>query len=143
MARHVDQSQLVSPDCRLKIAFDRVVQGNQWYWDYRVPDVADYVVSSILHSVSDPAVDGTFVDDIGFGGEHPEMLVESKLSKRDVAAINNASLRTYARLKTALIKAGKYDWQSLGIGDFAGPGITRNPSAEPNPLRKTWDKNCT
>ncbi len=105
--------------------------------------MADYVISSILQSVSDPAVDGTFIDDVGFGGEHPEMLVETKLSKHDVATINNASLRTYARLKSALIKAGKYDWQSLGIGDFAGPGISHNLSAEPNVLRRAWDKNCT
>ena len=108
-----------------------------------MPAAADYVISSILSSVSAPECDGTFVDDVGFGGEHPQMLIDTKLSKHDVSAINNASLRTYARLKAALIKAGKYDWQSLGIGDFAGPGISRDPSLEPSPFRRQFDKNCT
>mgnify|MGYP003312367795 CR=1 FL=1 len=38
-------------------------------------EAAEYYIDSVLQSVADPAVDGTFVDDIGFGGEHAQMLI--------------------------------------------------------------------
>ena len=106
-------------------------------------EAADYFIDSVLQSVADPAVDGTFLDDIGFGGEHAQMLIDTRLTKQEVAAINNASLRTYARLKQRLIAAGKFDWQSLGLGDFAGPGIKRNASTgNLNPFRQSFDLGC-
>ena len=106
-------------------------------------EAAEYFIDSVLQSVADPAVDGTFVDDIGFGGEHAQMLIDTRLTKQEVAAINNASLRTYARLKQRLIAAGKFDWQSLGLGDFAGPGIKRNASTgNLNPFRQSFDLGC-
>ena len=106
-------------------------------------EAADYYIDSVLQSVADPAVDGTFLDDIGFGGEHAQMLIDTRLTKQEVAAINNASLRTYARLKQRLIAAGKFDWQSLGLGDFAGPGIKRNASTgNLNPFRQSFDLGC-
>ena len=130
-------------------------------------EAAEYSIDSVLQSVADPAVDGTFVDDIGFGGEHAQMLTDTRLTKQEVAAINNASLRTYARLKQRLIAAGKFDWQSLGLGDFAGkphscgwhlgcilprvpaiivrtgPGIKRNASTgNLNPFRQSFDLGC-
>ena len=106
-------------------------------------EAADYFIDSVLQSVADPAVDGTFLDDIGFGGEHAQMLIDTRLTKQEVAAINNASLRTYARLKQRLIAAGKFDWQSLGLGDFAGPGIKRNASiGNLNPFRQSFDLGC-
>ena len=130
-------------------------------------EAAEFYIDSVLQSVADPAVDGTFVDDIGFGGEHAQMLIDTRLTKQEVAAINNASLRTYARLKQRLIAAGKFDWQSLGLGDFAGkphnhfwhlgcilprapaiivrtgPGIKRNASTgNLNPFRQSFDLGC-
>jgi hypothetical protein len=47
-------------------------------------------------------VDGTFVDDV-------------VSNDTEVVDINNASPSTYFRLNTALIKAGNFDWQSLGM----------------------------
>ena len=57
-------------------------------------EAAEYYIDSVLQSVADPAVDGTFVDDIGFGGEHAQMLIDTRLTKQEVAAINNASQTT-------------------------------------------------
>ena len=36
-------------------------EGDQFLWDYRVKAAADYVVKSVVESVSDPAVDGTYL----------------------------------------------------------------------------------
>jgi hypothetical protein len=48
-----------------------VTIGDQYFWDYRVDAASEYYVSSVLESVSDPAVDGTFTDDVtGLPNEH-------------------------------------------------------------------------
>ena len=39
--------------------------GDQFFWDYTNPEAADYFISSMVASLDDPAVDGTFTDDVG------------------------------------------------------------------------------
>lgn len=40
-------------------------EGDQFFWDFRVPDAANYYIESVVASVTaDPAVDGTFTDDV-------------------------------------------------------------------------------
>ena len=83
-----------------------------------------------MASVSVPAVDGTFTDDVGFGGEHNDVAKDLGLTAEEVQQLSNVTMETYRALLDALVKAGKYNWQSLGaMGDFAGPGIVRNASS--------------
>jgi alpha-glucosidase (family GH31 glycosyl hydrolase) len=37
--------------------------GDQFFWDFTNPAAADYFVSSVVASLNDPAVDGTFIAD--------------------------------------------------------------------------------
>ena len=100
--------------------------GDQYFWDFRNQEAADYYISSVLASIAVPEVDGTFTDDVGFGGEHPEMLKAINISAGEADAINNATLLVYSKLIDELVVAGKYNWQSL------------SPAGErrPQPLRK-------
>jgi hypothetical protein len=43
---------------------ERISFGDQFFWDFRDPAAADYYIQSVLESISDPAVDGTFTDDV-------------------------------------------------------------------------------
>ena len=46
--------------------------GNQYFWDYTNSSAAQYYITSILSTLTDPAVDGTFTDDVsGVPQEHP------------------------------------------------------------------------
>eukprot|EP01052_Picozoa_sp_SAG31_P048234 SAG31_NODE_10002_length_1198_cov_1.023658_1_plen_307_part_01 len=39
--------------------------GDQFFWDFTNPEAADYFISATVSSLNDPAVDGTFTDDVG------------------------------------------------------------------------------
>jgi len=38
--------------------------GDQFFWDFRVPAAAEYFIDSVLSTLTDPAIDGTFTDDV-------------------------------------------------------------------------------
>ena len=61
--------------------------------------------SSLLRFGSHHVVAGTFTDDVGFGGEHEDMIKALRLMPNEVAAIQNATMQTYARLVDALVQA--------------------------------------
>ena len=45
--------------------------GDQYFWDHRNVDAASYYVASVVGSVAEAAVDGTFTDDVtGLPNEH-------------------------------------------------------------------------
>ena len=86
--------------------------GDQFFWDFRLPEVADYFVSSVMSTVADPAVDGTFSDDVvGFPAEHEKGPANIKMNDTDLADLQFATLQTSARLIETLVAAGKYNWQ--------------------------------
>ena len=98
-------------------------------WDYRVPAAADYVVQSIVASVSDPAVDGTYTDDI-YNGQPDQLEATTAILKmqnatgmtdEELVALRVASTATYERLVHALIEAGKFSWQAFATPWSNGP----------------------
>ena len=42
-----------------------ITWGDQFFWDFTNPKAADYFISSVVDSPDDPAVDGTFTNDVG------------------------------------------------------------------------------
>lgn len=99
--------------------------GDQFFWDFRVPAAADYYVSSVLGVIADPAVDGTFTDDVtGLPAEHTAAPANMKLSAAEVAAVQQATQATNARLIEAAVAAGKFVWQAFGYQDGVGPAVT-------------------
>ena len=80
---------------------------DQYLWDYRVPAAADYVVSSIVKSLSDPAVDGTYTDDI-FNYQPDQLEATTAILKMQNATnMTNTQLqdlRTYRSVPRALAR---------------------------------------
>ena len=98
--------------------------GDQYFWDFRVPAAANYFVSSILASVADPAVDGTFQDDpSGVPSEHPALPAATNLTAAQLAEVQLATQETGALLVDLLVAQNKYSWHAFGANDFvtAGP----------------------
>lgn len=92
--------------------------------DFRNPAASDYYISSVLETVSDPAVDGSFTDDVtGLPAEHTHAPANMNLSAQEVADIQVATQLTQARLIDALVAAGKYNWQAFGSQDGVGEGV--------------------
>merc|ERR1712232_1141080 len=99
--------------------------GDQFFWDFRNPDAAEYYVSSVIGSLGDH-LDGTFTDDVsGVPQEHPSAPAKMGLTSSEVAEIQAGTQRTSQRLIDALIEAGKYNWQAFTTGDGVGEGPTR------------------
>ena len=98
--------------------------GDQYFWDYRVPEAAAYFVSSVVKSLDSPFVDGTFTDDVGgCCAEHGSAQRNIKMSNAELKDLQAATALTHAKLVTALVKAGKFNWQAFGGGDGTGPGL--------------------
>jgi len=107
---------------------ENIEEGDQFFWDYTNPKAAAYVISSILRSVDDPAVDGTFTDDVnGFPQEHESATARINMSHQQLAALQAATRVTHAKLVGELVKAGKYNWQAFGVGDGAGVTCPSDP----------------
>ena len=96
--------------------------GDQFFWNHTNPEASDYFVMSVVKSLDDPAVDGTFTDDSqGVPMEHPLVPGKLGMSAAEVKALHDATLAAHARLKDVLGKAGKMTWDSLG----GTPAFTR------------------
>ncbi len=104
-----------------------VAHSDQFFWDYTNPEAADYFISSVVASLSDPAVDGTFTDDVGgLPEEHPNVMKNINMTPAQLKELQAATTATHTKLVAALIKAGKYNWQAFGGGDGTGPGISKS-----------------
>lgn len=97
-----------------------VTIGDQYFWDYRVDAASEYYVSSVLESVSDPAVDGTFTDDVtGLPNEHHAVQRRIKMNDSELHQLQGATNATHARLVERLLAAGKSNWQAFFGNDVA------------------------
>ena len=103
--------------------------GDQFFWDFRVAEAADYYIDSVLQRTANVSVDGVFTDDIdGFPTEHDYAPLNANIPFSDVAALQFASLATHGRLVAALAAAGKYNWQAMGAGyqgEYVQGGVPR------------------
>jgi hypothetical protein len=100
-------------------------EGDQYFWDFRVPEAAQYYVDSIVQVLNDPAVDGTFTDDVtGLPAEHPEAPAHCNMTAQEVADLQFATQATNQALIDALVAAGKYNWQAWGAQDGVGGGVS-------------------
>lgn len=98
--------------------------GDQFFWDFRVPDAANYYITSVVSTLTDPSVDGTFTDDVtGFPAEHSKGPANIKMNASDLAELQYATQAAHARLVDALVAAGKYNWQAFGDQDGVGPSV--------------------
>lgn len=80
--------------------------------------------------MSDPAVDGSFTDDVtGLPAEHEHAPVNMNLSAQEVVDIQVATQLTQARLIDTLVAAGKYNWQAFGSQDGVGEGVQQKSCA--------------
>ncbi len=105
-------------------------EGDQYFWNFSNPDAAAYYVSSVVSTLSDPAVSGTFTDDVtGLPAEHPEAPARLNMSSAAVAALQQATQATSAQLIAALVAAGKYNWQAWGAQDGVGGGVNKGNCA--------------
>ena len=114
--------------------------------DFTNPAAANYFVTSVVASLSDPAVDGTFTDDVGgLPQEHETVMKKINMDQPQLKALQAATAATHTKLVSALIAAGKYNWQAFGGGDGTGPGTSalhagRSPQggAPRRPLFTGW-----
>jgi len=98
--------------------------------DFRNVDAAAYFVSSVAASVADPAVDGTFTDDVtGVPAEHEEVQKNTGMSDAEIAALQYATQQASQNLITTLTLAGKYNYQAFGAQDGVNGGPTKGTCA--------------
>ena len=84
--------------------------GDQYFWDFRVAGARDFFVNSVLAATSDPAVDGTYSDDVdGFPAEHSGGPANINMTAADVADLQYWTQSTHARLLDELISRNKYN----------------------------------
>lgn len=101
--------------------------GDQYFFDFRNPAVADWYIATALRLCDNDYVDGIFTDDLeGFPSEHDYAPINSNTSYEDVAALQFASLAAHGRLVAALAAHGKYNFQAMGAGyqgEYVGAGV--------------------
>jgi hypothetical protein len=95
-----------------------------------VPDAANYYIESVLQTISDPAVDGTFTDDVtGLPAEHDNAPKNCNLTAQEVTDIQFATQAANQRLIDLAVAAGKYVWQAFGAQDGVGQGVSKGNCA--------------
>ena len=98
--------------------------GDQYFWDFRLDEVKHYYVSSVLSTLVDDAVDGTFTDDVtGWPEEHEAGPGNVNMSDADVVDVKYHTGLASAMVVDAVVAKGKYNWQAFGAQDGVGPGI--------------------
>jgi hypothetical protein len=101
--------------------------GDQFFWDFRNESARLYFVQSVLSTLQDDAVDGTFSDDVGgVPEEHPDAPKNTGLSDTDLANLRYATQETSQSLITNTVLAGKFNWQAFGAED----GVPGGPSGK-------------
>ena len=65
--------------------------GDQFFWDFTNPKAAEYFVSSIVATLDDPAVDGTFTDDVGgLPEEHATVMKKINMTTPQLTALRKS-----------------------------------------------------
>ena len=110
---------------------ERSVPGDQFFFDYRVPEAAEYYISSVLASIDYPETDGTFTDDVtGLPAEHASAPGRMKLSPAEVNDIQFATSVANGQLIDRAVAAGKYVWAAFKNQDGVGAGPTAKTCAD-------------
>lgn len=92
---------------------------------HRNASAAQYFITSVLSVLSDPAVDGTFTDDVdGVPEEHPAVQAAINMTDAQLAQLQYATLATNMLMIEALVPNSKYNWQAFGAED----GVNGGPS---------------
>ena len=121
-----------------------IVYGDQFLWNFTNPRASQAYIDAVLSSVADEAVDGSYTDDV--------LGASDNITTRDGVRIVTPGLRaataaTQARLVTALIAAGRYNWQAFpsaktgggSVGDQTAGGVPSAPDACVRFMRRLCD----
>jgi hypothetical protein len=87
----------------------------QLFWDFRNPDVQDWVAKEVLAGATTPAVvDGIFADDpAGYGQEHPSIQSVVQLTPPEVAALQLGTQLAWRKALDLMLPAKKYIIQAF------------------------------
>eukprot|EP00759_Apiculatamorpha_spiralis_P014286 PhF_6_TR21008/c0_g1_i1/m.30177 len=108
---------------RMPIYNEPINFGDQYFWDFRNLAAVKAYVTSVVSAVRDPAVDGTFTDDVtGVPGEHPLVPNRTNLSPKDLSDLQWGTSVASSAVIEALATIGKGVYQAFGGGDNDGPG---------------------
>ena len=97
-----------------KIYNEPISFGDQFFFDYTNRSAAEYFITSVLSVLSDPAVDGTFTDDVdGVPEEHGAVQAAINMTDGQLAQLQYATLATNMLLIESLVPMQKYNWQAV------------------------------
>lgn len=102
--------------------------GLQYVWNFSNPAAADYVISSTLADLADPAVDGSYMDDGPYGMplENPIILQNINMSIATLAAYQKTAVMSYVKVMSGMVAAHKYSYQEMGwYGQYAAISQTQ------------------
>ena len=101
--------------------------GDQYFWDYRNPDMRAFMLQDVLNLVSSPYVDGVYVDDpLGLPEElfSVEYYGVTDLEGSDFSVLQYWTSVVNQQILNSLIALGKYTYAAFGYGSTMGPGVT-------------------
>ena len=87
-------------------------RGDQFFWDYTVPEAVDYVVRSTVQAMGSAVgpVDGCFLDDAtGLPDEHRNAPAAMNLTSAQVSQQRAATAVAHSKLDAAMLAAGKFN----------------------------------
>ena len=101
--------------------------GAMGFWDFTQSAATAAFISSVIESIADPAVDGTYLDDpIGVPQEHPLAQAATNMSDAQLEELQFATQQAGMSLIEQLVATGKYVWAAFGNQD----GVEQGPSRE-------------
>jgi hypothetical protein len=99
--------------------------GDQFFWDFTNASAAQYFITSVVNVLSDPAVDGTFTDDVdGVPEEHPAVQAAINMTDAQLAQLQYATLATNMLMIESLVPQQRYNWQAFGAEDGVNGGVS-------------------
>jgi hypothetical protein len=115
---------------KLNVYNEPIAFGDQFFWDFTNASAAGYFIQATMAVLNDPAVDGTFTDDVdGVPEEHPAVQKAINMTDAQLAQLQYATLATNMLLIEALVPNQKYNWQAFGAEDGVNAGPTRGNCA--------------
>jgi hypothetical protein len=104
--------------------------GSQYFWDFTIAEAAAFFINAVLAPLNDPAVDGSFSDDVtGVPAEHDAVQGRINMTSAQLAALQYATQATSMDLIETLSLAGKYNWQAFGAQDGVNAGPNKGSCA--------------
>lgn len=101
--------------------------GAMGFWDFTNPAATSAFITSVLGSIADPAVDGTYLDDpVGVPQEHPLAQAATNMSDAQLAELQFETQQAGMSLIELLVTSGKYSWAAFGNQD----GVEQGPDIE-------------